>query len=313
MKVLIVGGSGYVGGYLTDYLLNNGYMVTVYDALVYESRFLKNVPFIYGDIRDRDKLSKIINEYDIIVWLAAVVGDGACAVDPFLTQSINEDSVKWLIDNYHGKIIFPSTCSVYGINDELLDENSDLNPLSIYAKTKLAAEQYIINNYHDYLIFRLGTLYGVGDEHSRIRLDLVVNVLTKKAALGEKLVVNGGEQWRPLLHVRDVATAINFGLNNQMRGLYNLGSGNYKIIDIAMCIKSIIPGCDIELVDGTFEDLRNYRISAEKFLGYGWVPQYVMDDGIKQITKLIGDKRLKNVQDPIYSNEGFLNTYYSKL
>ena len=179
-KILIAGGCGYVGGYLTDFLTRNGYDVTVYDYLLYEERFLKEVKFIYGDVRDTEKLSKIINNYDIVIWLAGIVGDGACAVNPELTISVNVDSVKWLVDNFKGKIIFPSTCSVYGVNNDLIDESAIPSPLSLYASTKLEAEKYIIEHCNDYLIFRLGTLFGLGDNHSRLRLDLVVNILSLK-------------------------------------------------------------------------------------------------------------------------------------
>ena len=83
-------------------------------------------------------------KYDVVIWLAAIVGDGACTVDPFLTQSINEDTVEWLVDNYSGKVVFPSTCSVYGINNDLIDESAPTHPLSMYAITKLAAEHTIV-------------------------------------------------------------------------------------------------------------------------------------------------------------------------
>ena len=152
-RVLIVGGCGYVGGHLTD-CLRQEYDVTVYDNLLYENHYLKKISFIFGDVRDRDKLSRLLPKFDIVIWLAAVVGDGACARDPYLAQAINEDSVKWLVDNYSGKIVFMSTCSVYGINNELIDESAEVNPLSVYARTKLAAEQYIVKNAKDYLIFR---------------------------------------------------------------------------------------------------------------------------------------------------------------
>jgi nucleoside-diphosphate-sugar epimerase len=142
MKILVVGGAGYVGGHLVD-LLSGLYDVTVYDLLLFEKRFMKKVNFIFGDIRDTKKLGSIINEYDVVVWLAGMVGDGACAVNPALTTAVNYESVKWLVDNYTGKIAFPSTCSIYGINNDLIDEEAEPNPLSLYAATKLKAEQYI--------------------------------------------------------------------------------------------------------------------------------------------------------------------------
>lgn len=312
-NILIIGGSGYIGGFLTDYLKWNNYDVTVYDNIMYETRYLKNNKFIYGDIRDKNKLLSIFPDYDIVIWLAAIVGDGACAVDKFLTQSINEDSVKWVVDNYKGKLIYMSTCSVYGINEDLIDESAPTNPISIYAETKLAAEQYILKNHKNHLIFRIGTLFGTGDEHSRIRFDLVVNILAKKATLKQPLTVFGGEQWRPLLHVKDVSTAIKFGIENNINGLYNLSYGNYIIADIAKEIQKLIPDAKVTFQDMPFEDLRNYRVKADKFLNLGWIPQYTLKDGIIEINKVLLENRIKNINDPIYSNEGYLNKNYFKI
>ena len=305
MKILITGGAGYVGGWLVD-LLSAKHDVTVYDSLLYETRYLKNVNFIKGDIRDTKALSKILPEFDCVVWLAAIVGDGACAINPEESEEVNEASVKWLVDNYKGKIIFTSTCSVYGLNNDLISEEAAPNPLSIYAETKLGAEQYIVNNHDNYLIFRLGTLHGVGDLFSRIRLDLVVNILACKAAMAENLSVFGGEQWRPLLHVRDVAEAVVYGLENNTSGLYNLSENNYKIYEIAQHIKKVIPDARVEETALKFEDLRNYRVENNKILATGWKPSYTLEYGIEQIKKIIEENRITDIKNPVYSNEKFL-------
>lgn len=310
MKILVVGGAGYIGGALVDILQANieytGYDVTVYDSLVYETRYLKQVKFIRGDIRDESKLGKIINDYDVVVWLAALVGDQACAVDPYLSKQINEDAVKWLVNTYKGKIVFTSTCSVYGANHELLDEDSKVNPLSVYAHTKYNAEQYILNNHKDCLIYRLGTLHGLGDNVSRIRLDLVVNVLTLKACIKEQLSVNGGEQWRPLLHVKDVGYAIKWGIQRDTKGLYNLSEGNYTISDIANIIQREIPDTTIKATDMPFEDLRNYKVKNDKMKTTGFLPAYDLAFGISEIKKIVDEQRITNLKDIVYSNGAFL-------
>ncbi len=306
MKILVTGGAGYIGGCLVDMLGEDGHDITVYDSLVYEDRYLKDVDFVYGDVRDKDKLLKILPNYDAVVWLAAIVGDGACAVDPFLSQTVNEDSVKWLVDNYEGKIIFPSTCSVYGENNDLLHEESSTNPLSVYAVTKLAAEKYIVNNARKYLIFRLGTLFGQGDDHSRVRFDLVVNTLTRAAALDKAITIYGGDQWRPLLHVQDSAMAIDFGIRHKICGVYNLSSKNYKICDLATMIKMVIPDIEVRYQEMKFEDARNYKVSPDKYLKHGWKSVYMVEDGIREIYKLIKENRLKDVRSNQYSNVDFL-------
>ncbi|MDX1641492.1 MAG: NAD(P)-dependent oxidoreductase [Balneolaceae bacterium] len=306
-KILIVGGAGYIGGYLTDLLDHNGFEVVVYDNLIYEDRFMKKIPFVYGDIRDTDKLSEIINDFDVVIWLAAIVGDGACSLDPDLTKKINLTSVEWLVENYNGKIVFTSTCSVYGAspNDSIL-QLEDTNPISLYATTKLEAEKILLSKAKDPLIFRLGTLFGIGDEHSRIRLDLVVNILTKKGTLGEPLTVYGGGQWRPLLHVKDVAEAILFGIENDVDGLYNLSNKNYRIKDVAYEIQKVIPEVVISFYNVKFEDLRNYRVDPKRFKSFGWEPKHSLEKGILEIHKIIKEKRIKDPADFNYSNAAFL-------
>lgn len=310
-KILIVGGAGYIGGYLTDQLSKN-YDVTVFDNLMYEDRYLKDVKFIHGNILQEKNLKAIINDYDCVIWLAAIVGDGACTVDPYLTNRINYECLKWIPEVYKGKFIFMSTCSVYGLNNNLLDEDSEPNPLSTYAITKLQAEKYIRKNIKNHLIFRLGTLFGVSDKFSRIRLDLVANVLTHKAASKEALSVFGGEQWRPLLHVKDVTTATEHGIKNNITGLYNLSYENFTIKDIALNIKKIIPNTEIAYQDMPFEDLRNYKVKNDKYLRTGWKPKYNLDIGILEMNKIFIEKRITDPSNPIYHNHFYLKSIWSK-
>lgn len=312
-RILIVGGAGYIGGYLTD-TLNHGHEITVYDNLTYEPRYLKDVDFVFGDVRDRSLLGNTLVDVqpDIVIWLAAIVGDGACQLNPSLTEEVNYQSVRWLCDNYDGKIIFTSTCSVYGINNELIDEHATPNPLSVYASTKLAAERHLRREAGDSLVFRLGTLYGLGDCHSRLRFDLVANILTNKAVNNTPLSVFGGEQWRPLLHVRDVTSAIVHGIDNNIAGLYNLHDNNYTIGDLARNIVEVVnPACTISYTDMSFEDLRNYRVTSDKYRQTGWLPQNSLDEGIAALAQTITEGRIKDPTESIYSNERFLKESYS--
>jgi nucleoside-diphosphate-sugar epimerase len=307
MKILVVGGAGYVGGGIVDTLSEKN-EITVYDSLIYESTYRKDVNFIYGDIRDYKKINSILNNFDAVVWLAALVGDGACSINPTLTHEINSETVKNLVKNFNGKIIFLSTCSVYGAQEGVLDENSEVNPLSEYASSKLIAEKYLEES--DAIIFRLGTLFGISDQFSRIRLDLVVNILTTKALVDKKMSVFGGDQWRPLLHVKDVANAIDHNISSNTKGIFNLHYKNFKIIEIAEKIKEKISDVSIETTPLPFQDARNYQVSSGKLkLETGFEASIEITQGIEEMYNLISSNRIKDINDPRYSNQNFLQTY----
>ena len=307
MDILVVGGAGYVGGGIVD-LLSKKHNVTVYDSLIYENSFRKDVDFIFGDIRDYKKLNPILNNYDAVIWLAALVGDGACAINPTLTHEVNAETVNNLTKNFKGKIVFLSTCSVYGAQDGILNEDSSVNPLSEYASSKLTAEKFLEDS--DAIIFRLGTLFGIGDQFSRIRLDLVVNILTTKALQDKKMSVFGGDQWRPLLHVKDVANAIDKTVQTDVNGIFNLHHENYKIIELAEKIKEKIPDVVIETTPLPFQDTRNYQVSSEKLkVATGFEALIEIDQGISEVYDLISSNRIKDINDPRYSNQSFLQTF----
>ncbi|MEW6557942.1 MAG: SDR family oxidoreductase [Elusimicrobiota bacterium] len=311
-NVLIVGGAGYVGGAITDLIKQSNYNVRVYDALLYEDSFRKPVDFVYGDIRDHEKLIPHLKWADVVVWLAAIVGDGACQLNPELTKSINQDSVAWLANNYHGRIVFMSTCSVYGAQKSELNENSLVNPLSVYAETKLNAEKYL--KHKNAIIFRLGTLFGVGDLYSRIRLDLVVNILTVRAYVEGQISVFGGDQFRPLLHVKDVARAVLMNLETEHKGVYNLARQNVRIMDLAYQVRMHFPDMIIEHTDMPFQDTRNYRVSAKKAEEvFGFKSIHSVDEGIEELKFLVETKRIKDLKSPRYSNQDYLKENQKKL
>ena len=307
MKILVVGGAGYVGGGIVDKLVPN-HEVTVYDCLVYVTSYRKDVNFIYGDIRDHKNLNSILNNYDSVIWLAALVGDGACSINPSLTQEINAESVKNLTKNYSGRIVFLSTCSVYGAQEGVLSEDSSTNPLSEYASSKLIAEKYLEDS--NVIIFRLGTLFGISDQYSRIRLDLVVNILVTKALMENKMSVFGGDQWRPLLHVNDVANAIDVTVETQVNGIFNLHYQNFKIIEIAEEIEKKINTAEMIKTPMEFQDARNYQVTSEKLhRETGFKAEVDLKVGIDEIYELISKNRIKDISDPRYSNQNFLNLY----
>jgi nucleoside-diphosphate-sugar epimerase len=308
MKILIVGGAGYVGGVVTDLLIKNKYNVTVYDSLLYEDQYMKECSFILGDVRDESKLKGLLSKFDTVVWIAALVGDGACNIDPKLTNEINFKSVEFLSQNFNGRIVFFSTCSVYGAQNQLLNENSSVNPLSLYASTKLKAENALKNK--NAIIFRLGTLFGLSDKFARLRMDLVVNTLTAKAFIENKINVFGGEQYRPLLHVRDAAKAIHESISSKEVGIFNLSLDNFKIIDIANAIKDHFPSLEILIEDIPFQDTRNYRVDNSKSLNLlNFKADISLIDGIKEIKKLLIETRIKDINNPRYTNQKYLQIF----
>ena len=302
-KVLVVGGAGYIGGSTVDELLSCGHDVTVYDLLVYEPRYLKSVKFMHGDIRDTNKLVHLAEQFDTIILMAALVGDPACQVDLKLTEEINYIAIRNFCNQIsQGKhLVFMSTCSVYGAQDGILDENSSTNPLSSYASTKLSAEKYIKE--HDGTIFRLGTVYGLGDSFSRIRMDLVVNVLTMHAYYDQEITINGGDQWRPIISVVDIAKYVAEAVDRAIRGTYVLSKENINIRELGFKIASLVPGTKINYMEIPFQDARNYRVSTAKADSvFHHRPTVTVEDEVQRFLTLFSENRIAKPTDQVYHN-----------
>ena len=308
MKILIVGGAGYIGGALTDILKDTNHEIMIYDLLLYEEMYRKPVPFVYGDIRDYKNLKTYLDWADVVVWLAALVGDPACALDESLTKKINNEPVLFLKENFNGRVIYMSSCSVYGSGEDTLTENSELNPLSLYARSKIEDEKVLEGT--NTIIFRLGTLHGISDQFSRIRFDLVVNTLVMRAIFHNKVVVFGGKQFRPLLHVRDVAKTIYNVLNISNTGIFNLTAENMTIIDIAKSIKVHFPELVIEKSEISFQDNRNYKVSCDKAIkDFGFKTTLVLNDAIQELKDLLVEGRIKDTFINRYSNYLYLKPF----
>lgn len=328
-RVLVVGGAGYIGGYLTD-LLEKTHNVLVYDSLLYENLYLKNVNFVHGDVRDIDKLKTYLKWADHVVWLAAIVGDKACAINEKNTRDINTESVKtayYMFRELHqidvfNRFVFFSTCSVYGVQppDILLTEYDDTNPISVYAQSKLEAEKIFTHPYDT--IIRLGTVYGVGDAFSRVRMDLVVNRLSALAAINQPFTVYGGSQYRPLIHVRNVGYLV-WKIINRSQMLKDikliLAEGNYTIADLAGIILRCIPFASYDVKDIDIQDARNYAVNLRGMerndlkLRSDITPNgkkigsYTLEDGIFSIYELIRSRRIRDINDVRFSNYDYLN------
>lgn len=306
-KILIVGGAGYIGGKTVDVLDAFGYDFWVIDSLLYEDKFLKQVRFQQQDVLDLN-IKEINESFDCVVWLAGIVGDAACQVNPTITRAVNVDAVKKLVDNFQGRIIFTSTCSVYGKNSQVCTEETPVNPLSLYGETKYEAEQYILRNRpNTSTVFRLGTVFGMGDNHSRPRFDLIVNNMVRSAIKNGIVSVGEEEQWRPHVHVGDVARSIYRTISAPFYGLYNLVAENTTSRQLADKVVTVVQEAKVVVREGTFEDDRSYRASCDKLKqNVGFHPHRTLQQGIEDVANAIKTGRIKDPYNVLYDNAAYL-------
>ena len=213
-KILVIGGAGYVGSHLTPMLLNEGYEVTVYDLFMYGETIKKHdkLKMVKGDIRDIERLKKNLSGHDILIHLACISNDPSFDLDPELGKKINfdvfEPLVKLSIDNGINHFIYASSSSVYGIKEEKdTNEEASLKPLTDYSKFKAMCEEILVkynNENFTTTSIRPATVCGYS---TRQRFDLVVNILSNHAFNNKKIIVLGGEQLRPNIHIDDMCRA----------------------------------------------------------------------------------------------------------
>jgi nucleoside-diphosphate-sugar epimerase len=295
-RILITGGAGYIGSHLTNLLRER---CIVYDSLLYTKEYLKDVEFVRGDVTDYPLLQKYLARVDCVVWLAGIAGDAACMVNPRKAIAINQEAVQFLSEHFNGPIIYTSSSSAYGVSDETVNEESPLNPQSLYAETKIRSEKYLAGK--QALVLRLGTLHGVSE---RMRFDLVVNVLTMHAVVKSKIEVFGGRQYRPLLSVKDAAEFVAALVDQDWQpGVYNVASENLSILEVAGIVKTEIPHVQMEIVGSQFEDKRNYRVDSSKAEGLlGFMGKRFVGDSVRDIAQLIHSGRIKDFSDLQYAN-----------
>ncbi|MBI4449538.1 NAD(P)-dependent oxidoreductase [Candidatus Uhrbacteria bacterium] len=306
-RVLVVGGAGYIGSAVTDLLAEAGHEVRVYDCLLWEAEYRKPHAFVRGDIRDHDRLRTHLAWADAVIWFAALVADGACALYPELAVALNAQSLAWLTHHYDGRIIFPSTSLAYGVSDGMLTEDAPLHPQTLYQETKVAAERHLAGRA---LVVRLATLFGLPDATSRPRFDLVPNLFAMRACTDGVLTVHGGQQFRGFCHIRDVAKVMADHVATSVTGPFNLCTENERIIDLAARVQRHIPSTRVDVRPAdrlATGDVRLDSTRARRELGFQ--PRYTLDDGIREIAALVTSGRLKDVRSPRYSNEAFLKTH----
>ena len=297
MNILVTGGGGYIGSVLVPSLLSQGHSVTVIDNFMYKQTSLassirnEKLTLVFGDVRDETLMKLHLSKADVVIPLAAIVGAPACDMDPIAAQSINKDSILWLIKHLspNQRIIMPTTNSAYGSGDKnnFCDENSPLNPLSLYARDKVTVEKALME-LPNATSFRLATVFGISP---RMRLDLLVNNFTYRAISDGFVIVFEGHFKRNYVHVLDVIQAFSLALDNEkdFKGeIFNVGLSEANISKIDLCreIQSIIPAFTyMEAALGKDPDQRNYVVSNQKIERLGFKATVTLRSGLEELVK----------------------------
>tara|TARA_A100001011_G_scaffold373509_1_gene433010 strand:- start:2713 stop:3696 length:984 start_codon:yes stop_codon:yes gene_type:complete len=324
MKILVTGGAGYIGSVVVDHLLKQNYQLVCLDRLSFGIESIKNLQAHENfklekfDIRETDKLSKLLetSKFEAVIHLAAIVGDPACTLYSKETQEINIDATKILINlsrKYNvRKFIFASTCSNYGKmkdSSKYVNEKSDLKPLSLYAKSKVEIEKYILNDLdksEDFepTILRFATVYGISH---RMRFDLTINQFVKDAFYNKRLIIYGENFWRPYCHVDDFANAFTRILTsseNVSYNVFNVGDTkeNYSKKMIAELILERVPSLKIEYVLKK-DDPRDYKVNSDKIKNLlNFKISKTVTNGIDEIILYLQNKKCNDTYQQKYYN-----------
>ena len=321
-RILVTGAAGYIGSALVRLLLDQGQAVTVVDSLVFGGESLvsllphPNFRFIKADIRDTKAMRSAIVGHDAVAHLAAIVGDPACRLEPDLARDVNVEATKRLYETCVevgiDRFVFASTCSNYGkMSDpnKFVNEESELRPVSVYAETKVAVEQFLLGQSRSRgctpTCLRFSTVFGLSP---RARFDLTVNDFTKEVVMGRELVVFGEQFWRPYCHVQDLARAVwmVIGADRQKVAfeVFNVGDDNqnYRKGEIVDLILQEVPQARVRFVPQG-DDPRDYRVTFQKIREkLGFRITKTVTDGIREIRDLLVTGFLLNPDDPKYYN-----------
>jgi len=297
LNILVTGGAGYIGSILVPLLLNQNHRVIVIDNFMYKQTSLasslrdERLTLVFGDVRDESLMKEYISKADVIIPLAAIVGAPACDRDPTAAQSINKDSILWLLKqlSVSQRIIMPTTNSAYGSGDEnnFCDEDSPLNPLSLYARDKVTVEKALMDH-QKATSFRLATVFGISP---RMRLDLLVNNFALRAISDGFVIVFEGHFKRNYVHLLDVVQAFNLAIMDEKNfngEIFNVGLSEANISKIDLCreIQTIIPTFTyLEAALGKDPDQRNYIVSNKKIEKLGFKPKVSLQSGLIELVK----------------------------
>jgi nucleoside-diphosphate-sugar epimerase len=315
--VLVTGGAGYIGSVTVARLLASGRAVRVLDSMLFGDDALSSLAgdpaleIVRGDVRDAAVVRRAVEGVEQVVHLARLVGDPACALDPALTRAVNVDATRTVAEACRAagvrRLVFASTCSVYGAaGEDWLDEDAATSPVSLYATTSLESERLLVEvlagSNVELVMLRFATVFGLSP---RMRFDLVVNLLTAKALREKVIEVHGGDQWRPQVHVDDVARVLLVALDHPRAAgrTFNVGGDalNFRIAPLAQTIADRFPGT--RLVVSETRDPRSYRVAfgrLERELGF--VPEHGLESGVDEIARWLESKNGVDYSAAIYSN-----------
>lgn len=302
--ILVTGGAGYIGSLLVRRLLAQGGRVRVVDRMLHGGHGLEgldreaNLEVMQRDLRDPRAHEELLGDVETVIHLAAIVGDKACAQDEDLAVQTNWTATVALARSAAARgvrrFIFASTCSVYGEGrEEVLTEESEVRPLSLYAETRWHAERGLLDlagpGGFEPLLLRFGTVYGLSP---RMRFDLVVNLLTLKAVRTGEVSIFGGNQWRPFVHVDDIARALVLAMTERIPSaspILNVGDNfeNYQLRDLKEELESRIEGVRVRIVPEA-SDPRTYRVSFDRIERlWGFRSTRRVGDGIEEVARAL--------------------------
>lgn len=262
-KILVVGGLGYIGREVCTQLRAMGLDYSILDSNLYGRELPSDERLFRADIRDYTQTQDLIDRFDTIIWLAAIVGEPACELIPTIATDTNQNALKVFRALSCKRVVFTSTASVYGIAHGAIDEKHLLNPLGIYAESKAGAEVILRATDNNVAIARLGTAFGTRP-YTRPRFDLAINAMARSAVTEQVIDVYGADRKRPFIHIEDIAKAlIALALYNGYCGTLNISHYNRSLISLAALV-ALESGAVIKCHEVISGDLRDYELDTEK-------------------------------------------------
>lgn len=325
MRVLVTGGAGYIGSVVTADLAASGFDVTVLDKLIYGAESLlgltalNGIRLVQGDVRARDVVADVMTGIDVVIHLAAIVGEPACSIDEKQARDINFHGTRVILDAAETArvkhFIYVSTCSNYGVSapNVLADEDAPLKPLSMYAESKVESELLVLQKSDGIAttVLRLGTICGLSP---RMRFDLLVSDMARCAALGRPIDIFAPDAWRPFLHVRDAARVLRACLGAPVEKIggrvLNVVGENIQKVGLGQLVHRHFPNARVE-VTSKLPDLRDYRVSADRIAGLlGFRPAFTVENALLETANAVANGVFR---DPFWPGHSAVPTDASRL